>query len=179
MSSNLLSRDMNLIIVRGGEYGTPNSTYEQMRRAISQFFPGGAEIVPLLENQPPDAEPAPSRSRPSFGRSRPSTQSRRSSQLKRTQTGLSGVTDLVGEDNGQKAGGFGLVIDGSSLTHAFNEPWSKDLLLELATRCDAVICCRTSPLQKALIVTLVRDGLGAMCLAIGDGANDVSFVFFF
>jgi phospholipid-translocating ATPase len=175
MSSNLLSRDMNLIIVRGGEYGLPNSTYEQMKRAICQFFPDGAAIVPLLENQPPDAEPVSTRSRPSLHLPRPSFQSRRSSgHLKRTQTVLSGVSDLLDEDNGRKPGGYGLVIDGSSLTHTFNEPWSKDLLLELATRCDAVICCRTSPLQKALIVTLVRDGLNAMCLAIGDGANDVS-----
>jgi phospholipid-translocating ATPase len=39
-----------------------------------------------------------------------------------------------------------------------------------------VICCRVSPLQKALIVRLVKDGLGAMTLAIGDGANDVSMI---
>jgi len=42
--------------------------------------------------------------------------------------------------------------------------------------CDGVICCRVSPLQKALIVKLVKDGLGAICLAIGDGANDVSMI---
>ena len=39
-----------------------------------------------------------------------------------------------------------------------------------------MICCRVSPLQKALIVRLVKDGLGAMTLAIGDGANDVSMI---
>ena len=33
-----------------------------------------------------------------------------------------------------------------------------------------------SPLQKALIVRLVKDGIGAMTLAIGDGANDVSMI---
>lgn len=42
--------------------------------------------------------------------------------------------------------------------------------------CDGVICCRVSPLQKALIVLLVKDGLGVMTLAIGDGANDVSMI---
>jgi len=31
-------------------------------------------------------------------------------------------------------------------------------------------------LQKALIVKLVKDGLGVMTLAIGDGANDVSMI---
>jgi len=39
-----------------------------------------------------------------------------------------------------------------------------------------VICCRVSPLQKALVVRLVKDGLGVMALAIGDGANDVSMI---
>jgi phospholipid-translocating ATPase len=52
----------------------------------------------------------------------------------------------------------------------------KNLLLRLATMCEGVICCRMSPLQKALIVKLVKDGLGAMTLAIGDGANDVSMI---
>lgn len=59
---------------------------------------------------------------------------------------------------------------------AFEEPFSKELLLQLSTRCEAVICCRVSPLQKALIVKLVKDGLGVMTLAIGDGANDVSMI---
>lgn len=42
--------------------------------------------------------------------------------------------------------------------------------------CEGVICCRVSPLQKALVVKLVKDGLGTMTLAIGDGANDVSMI---
>ena len=43
-------------------------------------------------------------------------------------------------------------------------------------QCEGVICCRVSPLQKALVVKLVKDGVGAMTLAIGDGANDVSMI---
>ena len=50
------------------------------------------------------------------------------------------------------------------------------MLLELAILCEAVICCRVSPLQKALVVKLVKDGLKVMTLAIGDGANDVSMI---
>lgn len=38
------------------------------------------------------------------------------------------------------------------------------------------MCCRVSPLQKALMVRLVKEGLKAMTLAIGDGANDVSMI---
>jgi phospholipid-transporting ATPase len=53
----------------------------------------------------------------------------------------------------------------------------KMVFLELAVMCQAVICCRVSPLQKALVVRLVRKNVeGAVTLAIGDGANDVSMI---
>ncbi|KAI9203837.1 uncharacterized protein BJ171DRAFT_562172 [Polychytrium aggregatum] len=68
-----------------------------------------------------------------------------------------------------------LVIDGESLRYALS-PQCRSYLLELGCRCCAVVCCRVSPLQKAKVVSLVRTGLGAMCLAIGDGANDVSMI---
>jgi len=61
-------------------------------------------------------------------------------------------------------------------SQAFADDENKAILLRLAILCDGVICCRVSPLQKALIVRLVKDGLGAMTLAIGDGANDVSMI---
>lgn len=165
---NLLSRDMNLIIIKGGEYGQHNSAYDQIRGALEKFFDAEG-LAEQLEHQPPGAEPRPSMSRRSGSL-------HRTNSLRRTATGASGVSDIVGDDNGQRPGGYGLVIDGSSLRHAFGELYTKDLLLELATRCKAVVCCRTSPLQKALIVRLVKDGLGSMCLAIGDGANDVSMI---
>jgi phospholipid-translocating ATPase len=53
---------------------------------------------------------------------------------------------------------------------------NRNLLLKLATLCEGVICCRVSPLQKALVVKLVKEGLNTMTLAIGDGANDVSMI---
>jgi len=92
--------------------------------------------------------------------------------LRRTDTG---VSSLVGENNGSRPGGFVLVIDGPALQEALEEE-NKELLLQLSTLCEAVICCRVSPLQKALVVRLVKDGLDAMTLAIGDGANDVSMI---
>ncbi len=39
-----------------------------------------------------------------------------------------------------------------------------------------MVCCRVSPLQKALVVKLVKRHLKAILLAIGDGANDVSMI---
>ncbi|ORY15180.1 hypothetical protein BCR34DRAFT_598653 [Clohesyomyces aquaticus] len=68
-----------------------------------------------------------------------------------------------------------LVIDGKSLTFALERDLEK-LFLDLAVKCKAVICCRVSPLQKALVVKLVKRHLKAILLAIGDGANDVSMI---
>ena len=46
----------------------------------------------------------------------------------------------------------------------------------MAEHCTSVICCRVTPLQKALVVELVKKYKEAVCLAIGDGANDVSMI---
>ena len=50
------------------------------------------------------------------------------------------------------------------------------LLLEAGCMCKAVICCRVTPLQKALVVDLVKRNKKSITLAIGDGANDVSMI---
>ncbi|NXG80053.1 AT8B3 ATPase, partial [Baryphthengus martii] len=48
--------------------------------------------------------------------------------------------------------------------------------VDLATSCQAVICCRVTPKQKALVVQLVKKHKAAVTLAIGDGANDVNMI---
>jgi phospholipid-transporting ATPase len=69
-----------------------------------------------------------------------------------------------------------LIIDGKSLTYALEKDLEK-LFLDLAVLCKAVICCRVSPLQKALVVKLVKKyQKESILLAIGDGANDVSMI---
>jgi len=68
-----------------------------------------------------------------------------------------------------------LIIDGKSLGFALEKDISKTFL-ELAIMCKAVICCRVSPLQKALVVKLVKKNQKSILLAIGDGANDVSMI---
>ncbi|KAK4057711.1 aminophospholipid translocase [Microbotryomycetes sp. JL221] len=80
--------------------------------------------------------------------------------------------------NARSTGDFeelALVIDGKSLSFALEKETSK-IFLELAVMCKAVVCCRVSPLQKALVVKLVKKNLKAILLAIGDGANDVSMI---
>ncbi|XP_030904751.2 phospholipid-transporting ATPase VD isoform X2 [Melopsittacus undulatus] len=69
----------------------------------------------------------------------------------------------------------GLVIDGRTLEHVLHDSL-QNIFLELTEKCRAVVCCRATPLQKSVLVRLVRNKLKAMTLAVGDGANDVSMI---
>ncbi|KAJ1997785.1 hypothetical protein H4R26_005700, partial [Coemansia thaxteri] len=69
-----------------------------------------------------------------------------------------------------------LVIDGAALSVVMSDPQCRALMLEIAPLFKSVICCRASPLQKAEVVKLIKDGLNLVTLAIGDGANDVSMI---
>ncbi|NWI88627.1 AT10B ATPase, partial [Pitta sordida] len=69
----------------------------------------------------------------------------------------------------------GLVIDGRTLSLIFQGDL-EEKFLALARRCRSVLCCRSTPLHKSLVVKLVRRQLKVMTLAIGDGANDVSMI---
>ncbi|KAI8638204.1 hypothetical protein BD408DRAFT_423376 [Parasitella parasitica] len=70
---------------------------------------------------------------------------------------------------------FAFIIEGKALTFALEKDLEKTFY-DLATRCKAVICCRVSPLQKALVVKMVKKFSKSILLAIGDGANDVSMI---
>lgn len=86
---------------------------------------------------------------------------------------------LTNNDNGGNlptgSDGFALVISGQSLAHALCQN-RELLLLSVACECKSVICCRVTPLQKALVVDLVKRHKKAVTLSIGDGANDVSML---
>lgn len=151
-TTNLIAKASNIIIIKGGgEDSVP--VYEQMVRACEDYFPDTG----ILEDE----------------RVEKSEANLKTTGLRRVATG---VSSIVGAGNGERPGGFVLVIDGAALTHALADDQHKYLLLQLTQHCEGVICCRVSPLQKALVVKLVKDGLGSMCLAIGDGANDVSMI---
>lgn len=77
---------------------------------------------------------------------------------------------LLGEDIP-----FALVIDGKALQVAL-QPENCELFKKLGMSCAAVVCCRVSPLQKADVTLLVKDGASKITLSIGDGANDVSMI---
>ncbi|CAF0999134.1 unnamed protein product [Brachionus calyciflorus] len=71
---------------------------------------------------------------------------------------------------------FALVIDGRTLELVF----ANDIQYEfrnICMKCDAVLCCRMTPVQKANVVRLVKKSEERpMTAAIGDGANDVSMI---
>ncbi|KAJ1911191.1 hypothetical protein H4219_006015, partial [Mycoemilia scoparia] len=71
-----------------------------------------------------------------------------------------------------------LILDGKALQILSTNPTSTKKLQHLAaSHFDSVICCHCSPLQKALMVNIIKTGIpSAITLAIGDGANDVSMI---
>ncbi|KAF9227701.1 phospholipid-translocating P-type ATPase [Gyrodon lividus] len=152
-STNLITDQSNIIIIRDGDTGP--SVYQQMVQAVEEFFPHSG----ILDDERIIADAKSHSSHPYL--------------MRRLSTG---VASIVGGGNGHRPGGHVLVIDGTALGHALSDDQDKQLLLRLGTRCEGVICCRVSPLQKALVVKLVKDGLSVMTLAIGDGANDVSMI---
>lgn len=69
---------------------------------------------------------------------------------------------------------YAMIINGNSLEIGIQE--FPDLFLDLLSKCQTVICSRATPGQKAEIVNLVKKRKKKICLAIGDGANDVSMI---
>lgn len=155
-STNLIARESNILVVRGNSLRTVS---QQLHDSLEKYFP--------------DA-PLPQEDGALKGYSRrPSSRHSRSGShpgLRRVDTNLS----LVGRGNGSRPGGFVLVIDGAGLDDALADD-VKPVFLQLSMLCEAVICCRVSPLQKALAVKLVKTQ-GVTTLAIGDGANDCSMI---
>lgn len=61
---------------------------------------------------------------------------------------------------------FGLVVDGRTLNIIFQGGLEKKFLA-LTKHCHSVLCCRSTPLQKSMVVKLVRRQLKVMTLSIG------------
>eukprot|EP00055_Hartaetosiga_balthica_P014490 m.79730 g.79730 ORF g.79730 m.79730 type:complete len:1237 (+) comp8615_c0_seq1:266-3976(+) len=84
--------------------------------------------------------------------------------------------DELKETNGE-TGDIAIVVDGATLYYALHTVNDVNLrFLQLAEQSKVVVGCRATPLQKAQVVSLVKDNRSVMTLAIGDGANDVSMI---
>lgn len=53
---------------------------------------------------------------------------------------------------------------------------SKAAFINVFKNCKTSICSRMTPKQKGRMVKMVKNDLNLVCLAIGDGANDVSMI---
>ncbi|RXG55805.1 putative phospholipid-transporting ATPase IIB [Armadillidium vulgare] len=67
-----------------------------------------------------------------------------------------------------------VIIKGESLDLSLQ--YYEHELMELAVQCPAVVVCRCSPTQKALVVKLIKRHTGKRTAAIGDGGNDVAMI---
>jgi len=75
-----------------------------------------------------------------------------------------------------KSAKHGIIIEGDPLEIILNDAKLQTDFLEIALECEAVICCRVTPLQKARVVRLVKHNMKDVTMAVGDGANDVSMI---
>ncbi|CAD8171215.1 unnamed protein product [Paramecium octaurelia] len=69
------------------------------------------------------------------------------------------------------------VVSGECLTLILEDTILENLFSKITEKCQSVLCCRVSPLQKQQVVCFVRKYFSMQSsLAIGDGANDVSMI---
>jgi phospholipid-translocating ATPase len=67
-----------------------------------------------------------------------------------------------------------LVIDGNSLQRILDAFPGE--FIEYTCKMSAVVCCRCSPTQKALVTELLKKHTGQIVCSVGDGGNDVSMI---
>ena len=69
-----------------------------------------------------------------------------------------------------------LLINGDTLLNIFESKEAIKLFHILFNKSDSVICSRVDPQQKSKLVSIIKSLSKKVCLAIGDGANDVGMI---
>ena len=69
-----------------------------------------------------------------------------------------------------------VVVDGGTLEIIFSDEVVSAQFFKLCRASKAVVCCRVSPKQKSDIVEHYMKAEKGICIAIGDGANDVPMI---
>ncbi|KAF8395542.1 hypothetical protein HHK36_019490 [Tetracentron sinense] len=95
--------------------------------------------------------------------------------MSKNHAAVSAGTQSTERGSGSSKTLLALIIDGTSLVYILDTEL-EELLFQLASECSVVLCCRVAPLQKAGIISLIKNRTDDMTLAIGDGANDVSMI---
>ncbi|KAL4513065.1 hypothetical protein ABPG72_017750 [Tetrahymena utriculariae] len=98
------------------------------------------------------------------------SQSRRDSYLTKEENNSFEINQVKGYT------GFALLIEGEAIGHALHDDQCRKEFLQIIPECCTVICCRSTPTQKAEMVKFVKTHFNKTCLAIGDGGNDVTMI---
>ena len=70
-----------------------------------------------------------------------------------------------------------LIIQNEALATITNVDQFRANFIRISKTCEAVICCRVSPKQKADVVRMIKmNDKGLLTMAVGDGNNDVSMI---
>ncbi|KAF9123145.1 hypothetical protein BGW39_009234 [Mortierella sp. 14UC] len=191
-ASRLLEKDMKLEIMKMGRNEDPAQVLKRFKELVdgvlsgkgSQLEKTGTEYIAGSSNEKSTQSEALLNEKAEYSESEPTPVQHHSVQdgntwnekhLPPTPAG----TSLVDHGQQQQSSGQGqhaLIVDGSALKILLDDQEARQELIKLSDVCFSVICCRASPLQKALVVELIRRGKKTVCLAIGDGANDVSMI---
>lgn len=84
------------------------------------------------------------------------------------------IQNALNEFN-NKSSNHVLIIDGISLKTSLDPQYQK-FFFEVACKAEAVICCRCSPTQKAMVTECIKQFTGKKTCSVGDGGNDVGMI---
>jgi magnesium-transporting ATPase (P-type) len=86
-----------------------------------------------------------------------------------------GEEDEIVELKHKKMLNFGIIIEGDAINSCLHADLAPTFW-KLVKKTNSVICCRCNPIQKSEIVSFVKNKSKEVCLAIGDGGNDVNMI---
>ena len=70
-----------------------------------------------------------------------------------------------------------IVVQNEALAYISNDDRYRQNFIRISKTCEAVICCRVSPKQKADVVRMIKKhDKSLITMAVGDGNNDVSMI---
>ena len=71
---------------------------------------------------------------------------------------------------------YTLIIESEAISLCMSKGETEELFWYLIQRSRSLICCRSSPLQKAEIISFIKKKTSELTLSIGDGENDVNMI---
>lgn len=70
-----------------------------------------------------------------------------------------------------------IIVQNEALATISSDETYRRFFIQISKTCEAVICCRVSPKQKADVVRMIKmDDRSLLTMAVGDGNNDVSMI---